>query len=843
MKRLINIFLTFQFIALSNLILAQAPQWTVDLGEPIKTSDFMKEGELLFFTSGEYAWCYNSASGQEVWSMEIPDFSETGVNQLLGEMFLTNSDNKIQSYDATTGKLLWEKEYEDVDQSDFMSFEFINNNAVFRYGELHLGIDLDNGNEIYRTEVYYWGELVTLGTFNYSVFHNKGKMLVMENSEIASLFDIANGNRILSLEGYDVNKDLIAKGFPWLYKSPDRSHLLFVLEDGAAVIDVDNNKETARREFDIDGDMNAILPTGVGCAVMGEEKFVHFNFQTGAVNELEFPVDDIRTMYSYEAEGKTILIVSMGDQMASVDLIEGKVLWQTKEDDPMFEGYAHRYLKTDGSNVVLVYNRARLVSSDSGTYLYLMSINGITGKINYKTAALLSGAVWSDFQRSLTSIVTSAFTAFIDVGTLGSASQQTNQATNMVNKLLGYDNIGFEYETFEHNNNIVFFSRSDKPMMNPENRESPGEGFAAIDFATGKLQYRKLFEIADGINITELEQLAPITFDNDFAYIAGDEKFIKFNLASGELVWENKKETGQITDILLYKDVIHTKYGKQNFSIKLVEKDVNVNSSLDIDPYGFQAYDPSNGNSLWKVSIETDPALLTPQFSLSNYYNIDNDNLYFADEQNLYALKMGKDGGSYSWKYNFEQNGIGEIEYEDSYAIKTRWIGSEVRTNSYSTYLGGGWVSTTTWTSGGMDAESSAQFLEDAAGSDLTTTYTSWGNIWGVSAKRCLRVLYGKDVLLVIGPEGIGLVDSDNGNPRWVTPWEYDNQDVQYIPKPIGSSIIYCSSEILTLLNLSDGSQVWQVEESEKSKFFESPKQEYLFSINDEEIKEYTIKN
>jgi outer membrane protein assembly factor BamB len=47
-------------------------------------------------------------------------------------MYLTNSDDKIQSYDATTGKLLWGKEYEDVDQSDYMSFEFIKNNLFIK---------------------------------------------------------------------------------------------------------------------------------------------------------------------------------------------------------------------------------------------------------------------------------------------------------------------------------------------------------------------------------------------------------------------------------------------------------------------------------------------------------------------------------------------------------------------------------------------------------------------------------------------------------------------------------------------------------------------------------------
>jgi outer membrane protein assembly factor BamB len=830
--------LLFSFCATILLNAQKAPTWSVDLGEPIKTNDFMQDGKLLFFTSGEYAWCYNSATGTQVWHMEVPDFDDHGISYLLGEMYLTNSDNKLQAYDATTGKLLWEKEYEDVDQSDYVDFEFIKNNAVFRYGQTHLGVDLNNGNELYRYEVHYWSDLVDWGTFNYSVFENQGKMLVMEDSEIASLFDIRNGDKLLSLEDYDVNEDLIKNGFPWLYKSPDRSHLLFVLDDGAAVIDVVNNKEMVRKEFDIDGDMNAILPTKVGCAVMGEEKFVHFNFETGEVNELEFPIDDIRTMYSYETEGKTILLVSMGDRMASVDLQAGKVLWETEEDDPMFEGYAHRYLQVDGENVILVYNRARLVSSDAGTYLYLMSINGITGKVNYKTPALLSGAVWTNFQRGLTKILTTAFTAFIGTTSMGNAP--TDQATDMVNKMLGYDNIGFDYQTIEHNGNIIFFSRSDKTMMNPENRETPGEGFVSIDPKTGKVKYRNYFEIADGINANELEQLSPIYIDGDNAYVAGDEKIIKFDLASGKKLWENDNETGQITDILLYKDALNTKFGKKTYYINLVEKEVQVKGALDIDPYGFQAYDPATGKSLWKVSIDNDPSLLTPQFSIKNYLNTSNDNLYFADEENLYALKVGKDGGQYSWKYNFDQNGIGEIDYEDSYAVKERRIGSPVRKHSFSSYVGGYWV-TSSFTSGGIEKEKEAKFLEDAAESDLSTTYETFGSIWGVSAKRCLRVLFGSDVLLVVGPDAIGMVNANTGNSNWVSPWDYDNEEVQFIPKIIGNSIIYCSQEDLAQINLLTGSKDWEAEESDKSKFFESPKEKYFFSVNDEDIKGYTI--
>jgi len=291
-EKIISIIVAL-FIFTSFLYSQEAPKWSVDLGESIKTHDFMKDGKLLFFTSGEYAWCYDAVTGKEVWSMELPDFSDDGISYLLGEMFLTNSGNKLQAYDAIEGKFFWEKEYSDVDQSDYDSFEFIENNAVFRYDETHVGIDLNNGTELYRMNIEYWGDLVDLGTFNYSVLYKQDKMMVMENSEIASLYYINTGSKLLSLEDYDINTDLIANGYPWLYKQLDHKNLLFVLDNGAAVIDIVSNKETARREFGIDGDLNVLLPTEVGCAVMGDEKFVHFNFETGAINELEFPIDDI----------------------------------------------------------------------------------------------------------------------------------------------------------------------------------------------------------------------------------------------------------------------------------------------------------------------------------------------------------------------------------------------------------------------------------------------------------------------------------------------------------------------------------------------------------------------
>jgi len=94
-EKIISIIVAL-FIFTSFLYSQEAPKWAVNLGEPIKTSEFMQDGKLIFFTSGEYAWCYNVVSGTEVWSMEVPDFDEDGISYLLGEMYLTKQTSSLR---------------------------------------------------------------------------------------------------------------------------------------------------------------------------------------------------------------------------------------------------------------------------------------------------------------------------------------------------------------------------------------------------------------------------------------------------------------------------------------------------------------------------------------------------------------------------------------------------------------------------------------------------------------------------------------------------------------------------------------------------------------------------
>jgi outer membrane protein assembly factor BamB len=841
MKKIKTILLGL-FIAVTSVLAQDIPKWALDLDEPIQFYEFINNGKYLFITSGEYVWCYSAENGEEIWKMEVPGFEEEGVSQLLGEMYLTNSNDKLQAYDALTGKLIWENEYDGISQADFIDLIFVMNHAMFDYGDDKLGIDLNTGKELYRNEIDFWGELVNLGTFNYDVFETQKKLLIMEESEKAALYDIVTGKQLFIGEDYDVNRDLIKNNLKWAYKDKDETHYVFVLEDAAVLFDMVNNKEAARVQLDIDGDKNVILPTAVGAAVMGEEEMVHFNFRTNEFTQVKFPFDDVRTLSSFKVGGKDILILSLEDRLAAIDLVAGKVLWQT-EDKETFEGYVHKYIKVDeDNNLIASYNRARMMSTDYGTYIYLMSINALSGKLNYKTPVLLSQTGLTSFTRGLTKTVTAAFAVLASVGSAGMSSNAAMKAYDHINDLLGYNNIGFNYNVFEYKGDLIFESREKVNMWNPSTRDDPGEGYVRVNTQTGKIVYSSYFEISSGLNEIAFNKLAPIALSDNIKIIPGDEKLIAFDLDKGTVFWTIEGEAGFVTDLMFADGVLYTKFGRQDYSVYLVEDNVEVKELWSEDPYGFMAIDAASGKILWKVNTETDPSLTTPAFSLTNYYNESLKRLYFADEQNVYALKLGKDGGKYDWQYNFDKEGLGEMEYDETFAIQERWIGNEARSASISAYSAlGGWALISGGRRGGLDIEASSKFIEDAVDSDLETTYSSYGNIYGVSAKKCLKVSYGKDVLLVTAPEGFALLKAADGSKVWKTEWDYDKKEVNYLPKIIGDKLVYCLDENLVLMNLKDGGILWNAEESDKAKFFTSLDGKYFFSINDETIRAYPV--
>ncbi len=167
------------------------------------------------------------------------------------------------------GEVIWEKEFDGISQSDYTALEAYGDISVLRYGEDHVAFNMSDGSELWRAEIDYRGELAVSGAWNYTILRKLKKFLVLNEDDDAVIYDVNTGNILGTIEDVEPNTDLIEKRLLWAYRPADQKYYVFVTDDGAVLIDLVNNRELARREFDIDGDYNVILPTQNGCAVLG----------------------------------------------------------------------------------------------------------------------------------------------------------------------------------------------------------------------------------------------------------------------------------------------------------------------------------------------------------------------------------------------------------------------------------------------------------------------------------------------------------------------------------------------------------------------------------------------
>lgn len=824
--------LVMLWLLITATLFSQAPKWKVDLGEPIKTYEFVRDGKYLFFNSKEYAWLYNTSTGEKVWELEVDNYEKKGIHYLIGEQYIVGTDNALQSYDVMTGKLQWSKEYKKIDQDEYKGYEFAAGVCIIWYGDYEVAVDLKTGDELWRAEIDYYGKLVEIGGYNYSVSDQQGKYVAFEKGDRINVYDVRTGAKVLSLEDMEINQSLMKNKKQSSFKSDDGRYLLIALDDGAVLLDLKENRKLAQAEFKIDADYETFFPTKSGCAIFGKEKIVHFDFATGKTLEAPYAISDMRTLETFTVGDKSIIIISAKNKVSAIDITNGKVLWNTQPEDPKFEGFIHRYEKQVGEDALVTYVKA----SSGVTHVYATSLNLLTGKLNYQVEVGLAKVAISDFSRSFASVLGSV------VNFLSSGSG------NSLKKSFGYDKVGFNYETKEMNGNLLYFFRDRVSFANPETKEGPGEGIVAIQQTTGKIQYREYFDIQVSDSwkpsVIGVAAYAPDPLIvGDIAYITGNCRVIAFNLATGKKLWTVEKEIEDRypTDIACIEGGVYIKYGLDPVTPTMEKSKVKLNSPWEMEPHGFAAIDAVTGKFLWKKDTEEDPGRYMPKFSIENYYNNAAKQLYFSDEEKVYALALRKDGGNFDWELNLDNSKIGEMPMKKVYAINETWVGSVPRTTTTTSTYGSVTYSYTT-TTGGVNASGKNEFLEDAADAELTNTYTSWGNIWGVTARRCLRVLFDETSLLVYGTEGIGRIDVKSGKPMWVTEWDYDYEAVQYTPKIQNGNIVFCVDRMMTCINLENGKVNFKVKEAKKPRFFTSPDNKFIFSIDDEIIAGYEIK-
>jgi hypothetical protein len=810
------------------LLSAQVPKWKLDVGEQIKDYNFLQEGKFLFLTNYEYSWLFDAATGAKIYELRVKSWEKKGVHQLIGEKYIIGTGDGLQCYDALTGKQLWQQEYAKVDQDEFTNLSFRNNNVILRYGKIHIGIDLATGKELFRMEIKYNSTLVEKGTWNWTSLEKQNKLMVLLDDDKLGFFSYDDGKQLFDGKDYEISMKVAEKGFDWCYVSPDEHYVVLMLDSHVAVVDAAQNKEVERKEIKPQNDLPSLINTEHGCAVLGKDKVMFFSEKTGTLTEVKAESGDFRTFDILKIGDKDIFFAGLSDAMFAIDLIEGKVLWQTAEKDKNFEGYAHRYLKVDGTNVILAYTRGSGYSDD-GTNVHIMCIDALSGKVIYRTPAIFNCQLYiPNWTRSLSKFVMSTL-----------AGQKN---------MFGYENIGFNYTMAEFEGNLVFGLISANLLRNPDTKEEPGDGVVIVDPKTGQILFKDYVRVSDYSSTPpKAPEMKPLIVENKM-FLLGDENIAAYDLSAKKRLWYSEKLLKGIPrEAVLVDNVLYIKFGERKFNIGLEPPKglfgtlgMTVNDKYDVDPYGFAAYDVASGKQLWRIETKVDPSFLTPNFSLTNNYDAAAKRLYFADEENIYALQMRADGGKYDYTINLDKNGLGEMPFKKTYAIQEWPIGRKSTTSS--SYSIGSTTYTTTTTSteiGGADYD---KFISDKEEADAACQYQGWGStIWGATAKKTLRAVYAGANIFAIGSEAYALINAADGKIIWKQAWDYDAKNIQYVPRILEDKLVYCLDRQLTCVDFAKGEILWQQKEAKRPLFFNAPNEKYLYVIDEEEIHGYEL--
>jgi outer membrane protein assembly factor BamB len=790
---------------------AQGLKTQVELDNPVKLYRFISD-QSVFLCEGEKFALYDLKSGKNIYEVKVEDYQEKGLLKVIDNKFLISSQKNVNCYDVSTGQLLWAKEYHDIEQEYFTEVIKVGNSLLLRYGGVLLAVDIANGNEL-------WYQIIKLNPHanpNFIVLKEQNKILAFLEDDKMGLYDFKTGSQLSEGKEYEISSKLKEKSYPWMFILKDKHFGVFLLDGNVSVLNFTENKEAARTEISYDADFSPILPTSMGCLVLGKNKIVFINGQNGQLTEVPATIGDFRTFEIMTAGNKEILLAGLKNSILAIDLAEGKILWQTKKDNPDFEGYAHRYIKTQGNNFIFTYNNT---GWSIGTDLYLMSVDALTGKLNYKIPIANCKQAIMGFQRMMAGAV--------------SKSEGTKND-------VGYDNIGFDYSWFEHNNALVFAIVSPYGMRIPEKRTDGGEGICIVDPETGKILFADFLELSEATSSQRKPGdywVRPPFISGNNIILAGDRSIAVWDLNTMKRCWydQNVLKSSPM-DAAVMDDVLYIKFGIRAMNVKLSEEagglfggvGMSVEEGWSEEPFGFSALRMTDGNLLWSATTNEDPGILSEKFSLKDDYDTTAKRLLFADEENLYALQLRKDGGKFDWTYKFNENGLGNIALKKIYAIKEFPIGE--MNVGYST-IGSSLYRSETSDVGGAEFENFQEEISDAFD---YLTYKSGSTIWGAAAKKCLGFSAKNKNILITANKGIALIDGSTGNTLWKKEWSYDQDNIQFLPRVVEGNLIYCVDGQLTDITLSGGVVRFQVQESKRPHFIVSPKKNFLISIDED---------
>ncbi len=784
---------------ISSILFAQQNKlsWKAELQEDVKKIQPIQNGKYIFLWSDEYAWVYENATGKKIWSVKIQEYSEKAIHQLINDsLYIVANEDTLVCYNVLANRMVWKKSYQKIEQDRFLGLNVIDSTLLFHFKEIDVAITIESGKELWRAPLVYEQSLTEKGTVNFIPLPKIGKYIAFLDNDECALISLTNGKKLLSIPKAEPNSDLIKQKRTWYYIESEEHFAAMMLDKNYLCINLDSNKIVAQRTIDISDKYNVLLSTVSGSAIIGEEKFVHVNFQNNIVSEAAIDVDELRNIIIVQANSGAVAIISQENKLSAVSLQNGKLLWQTAPKYSAVNGFIHRFVTSDSNNAIVTY-----IDPTDGLKLCLMSINAITGEINYRT-------VVADADESLPKLIL-----------------PLSVSSDIRNVSFGYENIGFEYSVSVDSGNgtakILIHTTSE--MIEPNSKKDGGEGLIIVRLEDGKMISKNYMKIADGMSFKGgLSALAkPMTLGN-ILLLPGNKNLVALNAETGVIHWmlvEQDLGGSYVFDMGMIDSILYIKTGgiKQEFTYDPKKEKVDKKKIWEEDDYLLLAIDTSSGKIHWKKEFKSDPGRIFNDYSLVQYSK-EGKQLFFGSEKYLYSLALfpaKKD--SINWAFEFADSGIGKMNYDDLFLQSTLWNGERT-------------------------------MMEDLSGfrNDSLITLSASINIgesFTRSISKIIHVDYSKnnDRLLAFGEDGIALINPLNGKRIWHHEWDFSAKAIHHRPMILKDNIFYYIDGQMVLLNIDSGKIIWQSKLDKENSLFIMPDRCSVIAIEKDVVTGFTI--
>ncbi|MFA6468607.1 MAG: PQQ-binding-like beta-propeller repeat protein [Bacteroidota bacterium] len=791
MIRHISIFILFAVSILS----AQQEKniWKAELDDDIKKMQPIQNGKYLFLWSDEYAWLFENATGKKIWSVEIEEYSDKAVHQVVNDsLYLVANEDTLVCYHMLQNSILWKKSYRGIEQDQFSGVKVVDTLLVLSYTKSDIGASLLDGTEAWRMPIAHQSSLIEEGTVNSIVLERLGKYIVFTENDECVLLSLENGKKLLSLPLSEPNSDLIKQHRAWYYISDDQKFAAFVFNTNYIVIDIEQNKMIAQMPVKISDQFNVLMPTAVGCAAISKDKLVHSNFITAKTSVIPIEAEKIRNIIVAQTDSTAVMIVGLEDNILGWNLDIGKMLWKTALKFQPANGFIHQFVRQDSSNVIVTY-----LDPSNDLKLYLMSIDALSGKINYRT--FIAHADESLPKRQLPLPAIPIVTGSTSIG-------------------FGFEQIGFDYQVTVEDTTAKFIIRTNAEMIEPNTEKVGGEGLVLVDLRTGVVTAKNYLKVADAMSFEGgLSSIAKPLTAGGLIMLPGNKNLIALDAATGAVRWklgELDLNKTFIFDMAMIDTVLYVRTGgfQQEYTYDAKKDKVSDKKKWEEDDYALIAVDTSVGKVLWTRSLESDPGRIFHDYSIANYTR-ENTVLFYSDEKFLYSLALDPvRKGMLTWKFEFSDSGIGTMDFSDLYQQTTHWSVENTMHPIYSDLKRG---------------EIFPYKYTVAAGETLVT-----------SMSKVLYCDYNKaaDFLVIFGEDGLAAINPSNGKIAWYYEWDYSAKAVHHRPVQLKENIFYAVDGLAVVLNLHNGAVVAQTKLDKSNAVFVMPDQSSVIAIDKDEV-------